>query len=116
MEVIKMKKYNLHNIMVKAWELFRKGSKTFAECLRKSWAIAKGLISEKPQFTGSVNIDGFQFNLWEKHGLRRIYINNYTGHNKSNRGGYIDLDHGNSIHATGSAKFAAIDFMNTYAF
>ena len=36
-----MKKYNLSNIMKKAWELFRKGFGVFANCLRESWKIAK---------------------------------------------------------------------------
>lgn len=34
-------KYNLSNIMRKAWELFRKLGEDFAECLRRAWAAAK---------------------------------------------------------------------------
>ena len=39
-----MKKYNLSNIMKKAWELFRKAFlkiKTFGEALHRAWEIAK---------------------------------------------------------------------------
>ena len=107
-----MKKYNLSEIMKNAWAMFRKGGKLFSECLRKAWAIAKGLA--KNQFTGFANLDGFEFNLWEKYGKRRIYINNYSGRNKNNRGGFIDLDCRNSIHASGCVKFAAERFLATY--
>jgi len=34
-------KYNLSNIMSKAWELFHKLGIDFAECLRRAWAAAK---------------------------------------------------------------------------
>ena len=33
--------YNLHEIMCKAWKLFRKGIGTFAECLHRAWNGAK---------------------------------------------------------------------------
>ena len=33
--------YNLHEIMCKAWKLFRKGIGTFAECLHRAWNSAK---------------------------------------------------------------------------
>ena len=71
-------------------------------------------MDAKKQFNGNANIDGFEFSIWEKYGKRRIYINNYSGHNKSNQSGYIDLDHNNQIHAVGCVKFAAIDFLNSY--
>ena len=109
----KMKKYNLSEIMKNAWAMFRKGGVSFSDCLRKAWAMAKGLV--KKQFDGSANLDGFQFNLWEKYGKRRIYVNNYSGRNKSNQGGYIDLDRGNAVHAVGCVKSAAERFLATYA-
>lgn len=34
-------KFNLRKIMLKAWELYRKGRLTFAECLHRSWLSAK---------------------------------------------------------------------------
>lgn len=40
-----MTKYNLSNIMNKAWNLFRANIGTFAECLKKAWADAKALIA-----------------------------------------------------------------------
>ena len=36
-----MKKYNLSEIMHKAWKLFRKQAGTFAECLHRAWNSAK---------------------------------------------------------------------------
>lgn len=38
-----MKKYDLRKIMLKAWELFRKYSITFAEALHRAWLCAKAL-------------------------------------------------------------------------
>lgn len=117
-----MKKYDLAAIMRKAWEIYRSHKAirveiSFGECLRRAWASAKS-ASEQPAkktFTGSANIDGFRFIAWEKYGKRRIYISNYSGHNASNKGGYIDLDNGNRIVASGCVKSAAHDFLSTYA-
>ena len=36
-----MKKYNLSEIMHKAWKLYRKGAAAFAECLHRAWNSAK---------------------------------------------------------------------------
>lgn len=33
--------YNLHEIMCKAWKLYRKGVAAFAECLHRAWSSAK---------------------------------------------------------------------------
>ena len=39
-----MKKFNLRNIMLKAWELFRKAADlTFSECLHRAWLSAKAV-------------------------------------------------------------------------
>ncbi len=34
-------KYNLRNIMLAAWRLYRKGYHSFAECLHRAWLSAK---------------------------------------------------------------------------
>ena len=36
-----MKKYNLSEIMHKAWKLYRKGVRSFAEALHRAWNSAK---------------------------------------------------------------------------
>lgn len=68
----------------------------------------------KKQFDRYENIDGFEFTLWEKYGKRRIYINNNTGSNRRNGGGYIDLDHDNAVYASGCVKLAAERFLAAY--
>ena len=41
-----MKKFNLAEIMTKAWAIFRKATdKTFSECLKKAWALAKAVVN-----------------------------------------------------------------------
>lgn len=58
--------YNLHEIMCKAWKLFRKGIGTFAECLHRAWSSAKAepinaqLIAEARQSAGVTE----QVNTW----------------------------------------------------
>lgn len=58
--------YNLHEIMCKAWKLFRKGIGTFAECLHRAWNSAKAepinaqRIAEARQSTGVTE----QVNTW----------------------------------------------------
>lgn len=44
-----MKKFNLRNIMLKAWDLFRKAADLpFSECLHRAWLSAKAAeINEK---------------------------------------------------------------------
>ena len=34
-------KYNMKQIMSKAWEIFRKGKTSFAEALHRAWLVAK---------------------------------------------------------------------------
>ena len=118
-------KYNKSEIMKSAWSLYYMSKRwvdslTFSECLRRAWVRVKAerkaaeLEAAKPVFDGTAEMDGYTFNLWEKYGKRRIYINNCTGHNKSNRGGYIDLDNGNSVVAAGCVKTAAYNFLAAY--
>lgn len=45
-----MKKYNLSNIMKRAWTIFkisaRRAAIKFAEALKESWAIEKGIVED----------------------------------------------------------------------
>ena len=58
--------YNLHEILCKAWKLFRKGIGTFAECLHRAWNSAKAepvnaqRIAEARQSAGVTE----QVNTW----------------------------------------------------
>lgn len=59
-------KYNLSEIMHKAWKLYRKGIGTFAECLHRAWNSAKAepinaqRIAEARQSAGVTK----QVNTW----------------------------------------------------
>ena len=59
-------KYNLSEIMHKAWKLYRKGIGTFAECLHRAWNSAKAepinaqRIAEARQSAGVTE----QVNTW----------------------------------------------------
>ena len=59
-------KYNLSEIMHRAWALFRKGVAAFAECLHRAWASAKAQpvndkrIAEAQQSAGVTE----QVNTW----------------------------------------------------
>lgn len=76
--------YNLHEIMCKAWKLFRKGIGTFAECLHRAWNSAKAepinaqRIEEAQQNAGVTE----QVNTWAGwkaagyevvHGSKRLF-------------------------------------------
>lgn len=80
-----MKKYNLSNIMKRAWELVKKAGMTISEGLKKAWKEAKEMaLSLEDKVLASVqelideasdvyNYD-IKVNLWEKYGKSRTYI------------------------------------------
>lgn len=59
-------KYNLHEIMCKAWKLFRKGIGTFAECLHRAWNSAKAEPVNAQRIAEAQNAAGVteQVNTW----------------------------------------------------
>lgn len=80
-----MKKYNLSNIMKRAWELVKKAGATISTGLKKAWAEAKAveetakakvvkaiesLISE----TSDVYDYSISESVWEKYGKSRTYF------------------------------------------
>ncbi len=82
-----MKKYDLSKIMKRAWELVKKMSLSISEGLKKAWKEAKNIKEKfdrvaKIQKTGILynnECDFLTFKLWEKHGKKRVYINDYKG-------------------------------------
>ena len=77
-------KYNLSEIMHRAWKLYRKGVAAFAECLHRAWASAKAQpvndkrIAEAQQSAGVTE----QVNTWAgwkaagymvEHGARALF-------------------------------------------
>lgn len=122
-------KYNKSEIMKSAWVKFQnvgkniygKNKRTFADCLREAWAVAKvrvanaekkaselsELSANKKDFSGKASFEGYFFKLWENYGKRRIYI--------GDRGAYIDLNDGNKIRTKNSdITEAAEKFLAAY--
>ena len=82
-----MKKYNLSNIMKRAWELVKKAGMTISSGLKKAWKEVK-TVKEKFEKKAKILKPGYDetrcsdsaylyFSLWEKYGKSRIYINDY---------------------------------------
>lgn len=106
-----MKKYNLSNIMKRAWSLVKKAGMTISSGLKKAWEEAKRTMIKFERYAkvaivdangvynpncGAANDDESNyliFKLWEKNGLKRVYANDY----KKRSVGYIDCNSNNSI-------------------
>lgn len=103
-----MKKYNLSEIMKKAWILVKKVGYTMSEALKSAWKDAKRKAEEKEfkeslksikkvQFTGYAEVQckeawaTYTFKRWTKYGKDRIYIS----YRNKRSVGYIDLETGN---------------------
>ena len=81
-----MKKYNLSEIMKRAWEIVRSAATTMSAALKQAWKEAKEMM-EKKQFTGFAKVLKEErdygdccylyFKKWEKYGKSRIYVNDY---------------------------------------
>lgn len=128
-----MKKYNLSNIMKRAWELVKKAGMTISSGLKKAWEEAKHTVIKFERYAkvtivdangicnpncGTANDDEsnyLTFKLWEKNGLKRVYANDY----KKRSVGYIDCNSNNSIvsdFAKGEFFETMKHFVNNYEF
>lgn len=107
-----MKKYNLSKIMKRAWELVKTAGMNISAGLKKAWREAKEM-KEKKVFKGKAKVaqitngetnpyidtehdcesNYYTFNLWEKYGKKRIYVNEYGGRAVA----YIDLNNNNKV-------------------
>lgn len=120
-----MKKYNLSNIMKRAWSLVNGLEMTLSEALKKAWAEAKALV-EKITFEKFAKVlipnridywesesNYLTFKLWKKGGYSRIYINDYKGRTC----GYIDAKT-KELHLDGNRDVAATaeSFIKLYIF
>ena len=123
-----MKKYNLSNIMKRAWELVKKAGMTISAGLKKAWKEAKKAMG-KIKFEGKAKVakivngkqalgvgteydsecNYFTFKLWERGSMRRIYINDY----KNRSVGYIDINKNNSLE-TSYVKGEVVDTANWF--
>ena len=105
-----MKKYNLSQIMKRAWELIKKTAMTRSEALRQAWTEAKNnslnLIDTLKSALEAMAYGDYHINagidrqvvskVWEKGDARRAYlnINCYTANGRfkgSYKCGYVDL-------------------------
>ena len=83
-----MKKYNLSNIMKRAWELVRKTAMTRSAALRQAWKEAKGTMESLLE-TLKTNLEAMAYGdyhinagvdrrvavkKWEKEGAKRAYL------------------------------------------
>ena len=96
-------KYNMSQIMKRAWELRRccaLSALTFGGCLRRAWAEAKKEM-EANRYNGREFVNGMAItmngvtrtlNRWTKNGMDRVYIN----FDRKNDG-YIDLVSGRRV-------------------
>lgn len=115
-----MKKYNLSNIMKRAWSLVKKAGMTISSGLKKAWEEAKKI--EKKIFKGRMEMavpeadnNVVSISLWQKGSYKRIYFNDY----KRRTVGYIDCVSRAAHYMEGYARMyiPAIDrFMEEYEF
>ncbi len=73
-------KYNLRNIMLKAWELFRKLGISFAEALHRAWIIAKAATVnaqriEDAKAAAGITEEVRTWSGWRAEGLEVIHGN-----------------------------------------
>ena len=105
-----MKKYNLSNIMKRAWELVKKLGMTISSGLKKAWQEAKemkeNLVEELKANLEEMAYNDYHINLgidrqvqskvWEKNGQKREYLTIacFTGNGRfkgAYKCGYVDL-------------------------
>lgn len=70
--------YNLHDIMTRAWETFRKGELSFSECLHRSWLTAKAApvnaaIIEEAKVAAGIEEECNTWAGWKKLGYEVIH-------------------------------------------
>ena len=98
-----MKKYNLSNIMKRAWILVKNNGMTISVALKRAWKEAKNMAKKTFESFAKIVIPGresredesaaLSFKLWERGSKRRIYINDY----KRRTLGFIDLCEDNKV-------------------
>lgn len=84
-----MKKYNLHTIMTRAWEIVRKAGATISQALKFSWKIAKKEVELREEYDAFDDDDIVKFNIWARYGYIRAYytrswVSNYENRKKVN--------------------------------
>lgn len=98
-----MKKYNLSEIMKRAWELVKTAGMTISSGLKKAWEEAKSLkeqlISRMEKLIEMDKADGWNYEIgvrdWENYGKNRTYLSIFRARDNSRNNskfdcGYID--------------------------
>ena len=94
-----MKKYNLSNIMKRAWELVKKAGMTISSGLKKAWEEAKGMkktfngylkmvVVGRENYSSEDDAKYVSARKWEKSGMKRVYFNDC----KRRTVGYVDCN------------------------
>ena len=86
-----MKKYNLSNIMKRAWELVKKAGLCISEGLKLAWKEAKNMGE-----TMEEKLIRLGYKVWEKGDMKRIYINDFQK--------YLEVEETNTPAAVGSGR------------
>lgn len=74
-----MKKYNLKNIMLRAWKIYRSGKDlSFGECLHRAWLSEKALEVnaeriEKAKMAAGITEETATWSEWKKRGYEVIH-------------------------------------------
>lgn len=82
-----MKKYNLSQIMKRAWETVKKAGVKFAEALKFSWIVAKKEVALKKEWHEEDGV--VTWNIWTGYGRTRAYykmswMSKYSNNKKTN--------------------------------
>lgn len=81
-------KYNLSEIMKRAWEVVRKTGTSFAAALKFSWACAKKALEIKTKEHREDEDCKVTFSVWAKYGKVRAYYRCNWWSNYSNSKSY----------------------------
>ena len=94
-EVNEMKKYNMHEIMVNAWNIRRVNNVSMSTALRAAWALAKAINTAEQVASGIDWNTKVKVNDWIKYGKSRTYIEvavytNAWNRKRTEKIGYVD--------------------------
>lgn len=94
-EVNEMKKYNMHKIMVNAWNIRRVNNVSMSTALRAAWALAKAINTAEQVASGIDWNTKVKVNDWIKYGKSRTYIEvavytNAWNRKRTEKIGYVD--------------------------
>lgn len=81
-------KYNLSEIMKRAWEVVKKASVSFSAALKFSWACAKKALELKAKELRTHEDYKVTFTVWAKYGKLRAYYRCNWWSNYSNSKSY----------------------------